>query len=254
MRKQYVNPAVLKEEVNRYKRIVEYHYFTDLAEEDENKVDQLTMDDFSNASGGAPPEGGPQPDASVPPEAEGGAAPEAGAPPDDPFAGVGDDGAPENAAPTDSDPAQEVDVTDIVNDTKAVNQKTDEITGKVDKTMSMVNSLMDKISGLEGNISKMGQALSKIDSIYQDFELSKPPTPEETKQALAQNSYPFNVPLDDYGKEGVDKNQTEMEGKKNKLSLSGLLSDFNEREIRNSFNPPDPMEDRVSRSLPAYRM
>lgn len=276
MRNKYVSPQAIQEEVNRFKAISEYAYFEQgLSEEDDNKVDQLTMDDFSSQAppaggapdaGGAPPAGAPPagapPAGDIPPA--GGAPDAGGAPPagEDPFAapagGAPDAGldpmaAPDAAAPA-GDAAQEVDVTDIVNDTKAVNQKADEMNGKVDKTLAMVNQLMMKISGMESNVTKMDQALAKIDSIYKEFELSKPPSPEEVKQAMAQNSYPFNVPLSDYGREGVEKNQTEMEMKKNKLSLSNLLSDFNEKDVRNSFNPPDPFEDKVARSLPAYRM
>lgn len=267
MKPRYVNPQVLKEEINRYKTIAEYKYFQDLSEDDDNKVDQLTMDDFNSsqppAGGAPPPAGGEVPPAGAPPAGgapppAGGAQPEAGAPPDDPFAGAGGDTppAPDAAAPdaAGGEPTQEVDVTDIVNDTKAMSQKTDEVGGKVDKTMQMVNALMAKIGGLEGNVAKMDQAIVKIDAIYKELELMKPPSPEEVKQVMAQNSYPFNVPLEDYGKEGVEKNQTEMEMKKHKLSLSNLLSDFNEKDVRNSFNPPDPMQDKISRSLPGYRM
>lgn len=272
MKNKYVSPQALNEEVKRLNSIAEYAYFDQgLSEEDDNKVDQLTMDDFSSQTppaggapdaGGAPPAGAPPaggaPDAGGMPPA--GGAPDAAAPAEDPFAAGGAPdaaadpmAAPDAAAPA-GDAAQEVDVTDIVNDTKAANQKADEMNSKADKTLAMVNQLMMKINGMESNVTKMDQALAKIDAIYKDFELSKPPSPEEVKQAMAQNSYPFNVPLSDYGKEGVEKNQTEMEMKKNKLSLSNLLSDFNEKDIRNSFNPPDPFEDKVARSLPAYRM
>lgn len=272
MKNKYVNPQILKEEIGRLNTIAEYKYFTDLSEEDDNKVDQLTMDDFNSANppaGGQPPAGGGAPPAGAPPEggqppADGqppapdaaGGAPDAGAaPPEDPFGGD-EVQAPDATAPdaAGGDPATEVDVTDIVNDTKATTQKTEEMGGKVDQTLQMVNNLMAKISGLEGNVSKMDQALAKIDTIYKEFQLSKPPSPEEVKQAMAQNSYPFNVPLSDYGKEGVDKNQTDMEQKHKKLSLSNLLSDFNERDVRNSFNPPDPMQDKVARTLPGYRI
>jgi hypothetical protein len=269
MKNKYVNPQLLKEEANKFRSIVEYKYFSgDLSEEDDKKVDQLTMDDFQTtqppqggvappAGGGAPPpEGGGAPPAGgdQPPAPEGGA-PEAGAKPD--AAGGDLPPVPEPAAgapEAGGEPTEEVDVTDIVNDTKETSQKTDEVGGKVDKTLQMVQALMAKIGNLEGNVSKMDQALAKIDTIYKEFQLSKPPSPEEMKQAMADKSYPFNVQLDKYGQEGTPKNQTEMESKNKKLSLSGLLSDFNERDVRNSFNPPDPFEDKVSRALPGYRI
>jgi uncharacterized protein YoxC len=266
MNKQYVSPQLIQEEVRRMQSISEYHYFTDVSEEDDKKNDALTMDDFS-----APPEGGgqggPPPEQGAPPQGgapQGGAQPPAdGNPPADPFGGQD---APQGDAtqepPMDDatgdggEPTEEIDVTDIVQDTKAVNQKTDDITAKVDQTLQQVNGMLEKINSLEQNVQKMDQAIGKIDAIYQQVELSKPPTPEEVKEVMAQNSYPFNVQLSQYGKEGTPRNQTEMEqGKGNKkLSLSGLLGDFNERDIRNSFNPPDPFEDKVARSLPAYRI
>jgi hypothetical protein len=267
MKNKYVNPQLLKEEVSRFRKISEYAYFNDnakLDEEDDNKVDQLTMDDFNSSkapAGGAPEAGGQPPAEGQPPMGgapEGGASDAGGASAEDPFAGGGDVApAPDAAAgapDAGGEPSTEVDVTDIVNDTKATTQKTEEVSGKVDQTLKMVNDLMTKIGGIEGNVKKMDQALAKIDSIYKEFQLSKPPSPEEVKKAMAQNSYPFNVPLDEYGQEGTDKNQTEMEQKHKKLSLSNLLADFNERDVRSSFNPPDPQQDKIARTLPGYRV
>jgi hypothetical protein len=250
MKKKYVSPQELLAEARRFKTISEYSYFTDVSEED-NKDDQLTMDDFN----APPPEGEAPP---PPPDQAGGAPPEQqGTPPEDPFGQSGAEGSPEGempAEPTGDTDTQEIDVTDIVQDTKAMSEKTDAMTAKVDQTLSKVDGLLNKIQGLEQSVQKMDQAIAKIDSIYKEVELSKPPSPEEVKEVMAQNSYPFNVTLDSYGKEGTPKNQTELEKRKNKLSLSNLLSDFNERELRQSFNPPDPFDDKLSRSLPGYRI
>jgi uncharacterized protein YoxC len=261
MNKQYVSPQVIQEEVRRMQSISEYNYFSDVSEEDDKKKDALTMDDFNTPpadnqqdtpQGGAPeggaPEGGTQPPAD-------------GNPPENPFGNQNASQDDATKAPSMDDaaagdePTEEIDVTDIVQDTKAVSQKTDNISAKVDQTLQQVNGMLEKINSLEQNVQKMDQAIGKIDAIYQQVELSKPPTPEEVKEVMAQNSYPFNVQIDKYGKEGTAKNQTELEqGKNKKLSLSGLLGDFNERDIRNSFNPPDPFEDKVARALPAYRI
>lgn len=259
----YVDPRLIKEEVSRFRNISEYNYFTSVAEEDEKKDDQLTMDDFNAPAPGGQvpaPEGGQPPvPGGQPPAPEGGQPPaEPGMAPADPF---GTEAAPEGgmpeadaAAPAAGEPAQEIDMTDIVQVTKAVNQKTDEMGQKIDQTLQKVDGLLQKINGLEQNVQKMDQVVNKINAIYQEVELSKPPSPEEVKEIMAQKSYPFNVQLDKYGQEGTPKNQTELEGKKNKLSLSNLLSDFNERELRQSFNPPDPFEDKLARTLPAYRI
>lgn len=270
MKNKYVSPQSLQEETRRLRVISEYNYFTDVSEE-ENKDDQLSMDDFNAPApggeepGGAPPPADPAGGAPAPPATPG--APGEGTPPEDPFGQQGSPGgmggAPEGEmSPEDPMAAgdgamgdtQEVDVTDIVQDTKAVNQKADSLMSSVEQTTAKVDELLKKINGLEQSVQKMDQAVGKIDAIYKEVELSKPPSPEEVKEVMAQNSYPFNVTLDSYGKEGTPKNQTDLETRKNKLSLSNLLSDFNERELRQSFSPPDPFEDKMSRSMPQYRV
>lgn len=257
MKNKYVSPRELLAETRRYKMISEYSYFTGVSEEDENKDDQLTMDDFNAPASGEDMQGDSPP---ADPTATG--APEqGGAPPADPFAQGGDETAPEGTpeVPPPADPmaggdTTEVDVTDIVQDTKAMSEKTDAMTAKVDQTLSKVDGLLNKIQSLEQSVNNMDQAIAKIDAIYKEVELSKPPSPDEVKEVMAQNSYPFNVTLDKYGQEGTPKNQTDLEKRKNKLSLSNLLSDFNERDLRQSFNPPDPFDDKLSRSLPGYRV
>jgi hypothetical protein len=266
----YVSPKVLNEELSRLRNISEYKYFTDISEADDQENDQLTMDDFNApagggqppAGGGQPPAGGGQPPAGgehPPQQPQGGAE---GTPPEAPFGGAtaGADAAADALGdPTTGTPpvgggdAQEIDVTDIVNDTKAVSQKTDEMTQKVDQTTAKVDAIFSKIQSMEQSVQNMNQAVDKINAIYKEVELSKPPTPEEVKEVMAGRSYPFNVPVDKFGQEGTAKNQTELE-KGKKLSLSNLLSDFNERELRNSFNPPDPFEDKVAKSMPSYRI
>lgn len=255
----YVSPKLIQEEVNRFRNISEYNYIS-VSEADDKEDNQLTMDDFNAPAPGGQPQGGGAPPApeggGTPPAPEGGAAPEQpGVPPADPFGAEGGAETPEAGAEAPAEgAAQEIDVTDIVQDTKAVSQKTDEMSDKINQTLTKVDGLLQKISGLEQNVQKMDQVINKINAIYQEVELSKPPSPEEVKEVMAQKSYPFNVQLDKYGQEGTPKNQTELEGRKNKLSLSNLLSDFNERELRQSFNPPDPFEDKLTRSLPGYRI
>lgn len=268
MNKRYVSPNLITEEVKHLKRLAEYNYFDGgISEEDDKQIDQLTMDDFNSAKdgapeGGAPPQGG-APAGGAPPAPEGGAPaggappagePKTGEPPADPF-GAAAGGNAETAPPdAGGEPTEEVDVTDIVQGTKDVQQKTDDMSGKVEATMQKVDALVAKLGGMEASVGKMGQALSKIDAIYKELELMKPPSPEEVKAVMADKSYPFNVQLKDYGKDGTPRNQTELEQKKNKLSLANLLNDFNERDVRQSFNPPDPFADKMSQSMPGYRI
>ena len=172
---------------------------------------------------------------------------------DNPFeaeAGLDEPAMPEEGG----EPTQELDVTDLVNKADETKQETAELSNKINQALETITNLTQKIEGMEGNVSQMGDAMTKIDAIYKELEMMKPPSPEEAKEIMAQNSYPFNVQLDKYEEEGTPKNQTELEQGKKKLSLSTLLSDFNERDLRQSFNPQDPFDDKLARSLPSYRI
>lgn len=129
----------------------------------------------------------------------------------------------------------EVDVTDLVNDTNEIKGKISSIEGNLAK----MDTIMSKVDGLTNNISKMDTLIGKMEMLAQQVELMRPPTEAERRKALAKDSYPFNVSIDQYNNgEGV-KTQTDLENKPNKMSmLDNLMADYNDSTVKNSFYAP----------------
>jgi hypothetical protein len=126
----------------------------------------------------------------------------------------------------------EVDVTDLVNDTNEIKGKISSIEGNLTK----MDSIMSKVDNLTNNISKMDTLIGKMEMLAKQVELMRPPTEAERRQALAKDSYPFNVSIDQYNNgEGV-KTQTDLENQSNKMSmLDNLMADYNDSVVKDSF-------------------
>jgi hypothetical protein len=129
----------------------------------------------------------------------------------------------------------EVDVTDLVNDTNEIKGKISSIEGNLSK----MDTIMSKVDSLTNNISKMDTLIGKMEMLAQQVELMRPATEAERRKALAKDSYPFNVSIDQYNNgEGV-KTQTDLENKPNKMSmLDNLMADYNDSAVKDSFYAP----------------
>jgi hypothetical protein len=129
----------------------------------------------------------------------------------------------------------EVDVTELVNSTNDIKTKLDGVTSGLDK----INDIINKVNAIEGNLVKMDSVLSQLNALAKQVELMRPPTEEERRKALAQDSYPFNVSIDDYNKGIGAKNQTELEDTSKMSMYDTLMKDYNELEVKDSFNIPN---------------
>jgi outer membrane murein-binding lipoprotein Lpp len=129
----------------------------------------------------------------------------------------------------------EIDVTDLVNDTNEIKGKISSIEGNLSK----MDAIMSKVDNLATNVSKMDSLVQQMTALAQQVELMRPPTEAERRKALAKDSYPFNVSIDQYNNgEGV-KTQTDLENKPNKMSmLDNLMADYNDSAVKNSFYAP----------------
>lgn len=157
------------------------------------------------------------------------------APADDITATDGTEQAPaDDMGATDED-VTEIDVTDLVNDTNEIKGKISSIEGNLTK----MDAIMGKVESLSSNMSKMDDVISKMEALAKQVELMRPPTEAERRKALAKDSYPFNVSIDQYNNgEGV-KTQTDLESEPNKMSmLDNLMADYNDSTIRDSFYAP----------------
>ncbi len=140
----------------------------------------------------------------------------------------------------------EVDVTDIVKDTKETKEAVNSGNQKVDE-------LLNKLNDLETKLSSMNDLVNKIEELENEIE-KRNPTPEEKLEMRSFDSYPYNLKLTDYwaDKEGAynvmgndNKNlvplnkNVEPEEKEYVLTQGDVEKDYNEGEISDSFYPED---------------
>jgi len=142
----------------------------------------------------------------------------------------------------------EVDVTDLVNSTKEMNIKADDIVQKIVGTTTKIEDMINKVDGVEKSLQKMDSLVQQMQSLTKQVELMRPPTESERRKALAKDSYPFNVTQDDYAEGTGPKTQTDLEGRPDKLSMmDNLVNDYNETDIKHSFyNVEDKEERKIS--------
>ena len=95
---------------------------------------------------------------------------------------------------------------------------------------------MDKFSNLEAQLGKMDAIMDKVSKI--DTEIK---TPEEKLELRSLDSYPFNLKLTDYWSDKLgekDNNYQVTDNDEERFEIkSDDLTDYNELDIKNSFNP-----------------
>lgn len=138
----------------------------------------------------------------------------------------------------------EIDVTDIVKDTRETKQAVASGNEKVDE-------LLSKLGDLEYKLAAMNDLVNKIEELETEIE-KRNPTPEEKLEMRSLDSYPYNLKLTDYwaDKEGAynvmgnnNKNVVSLnknaqpEEKEYVLTQGEVENDYNEGEISDSFYP-----------------
>ena len=137
---------------------------------------------------------------------------------------------------------EEIDVTDIVMKSDEAKDMSQEAVSIGQENSEYLKSLTDKLTNLEAQLVKMDTIASKIGKIEQDIK-----TPEEKLELRSLDSYPFNVNLSDYwnDKASEDDNynistgvSVEDGGKKEYVLDKEIIDkDYDEMDIKNSFNP-----------------
>jgi hypothetical protein len=137
--------------------------------------------------------------------------------------------------PTEDEEVTEVDVTDLVNDTNEIKTKI----GTIEGGLSKIDGIISKVDNIENGLSKMDSLIGKMEMLAKQVELMRPPTEEERRKALANDSYPFSVTLDQYNS-GVNdmKTQTDLEQRSKMSMLNSIMNDYNDVNVANSFNVP----------------
>ncbi len=141
---------------------------------------------------------------------------------------------------TTEDDVEEIDVTSIVTKSDEAKQMAQQAVNVGQENMSYLKSLTDKLSNLESQLSKMDTIASKLGKLESEIK-----TPEEKLELRSLDSFPFNMKLSDYWEDKASKDSrykiysgTEEENEKEyRLTKDELNSDYNEQDIKNSFNP-----------------
>ena len=134
----------------------------------------------------------------------------------------------------------EIDVTELVNTSKELGAKTEDILQKITGTTDRINDVIAKVNGVEQSLQKMDSLIQQMNALTKQVELMRPATEEERRKVLAKDSYPFSVTQDEYMAGTGAKTQTDLENRPNKMSmLDNLMNNYNETDIKNSFYTND---------------
>lgn len=238
-KKTTFNPQLLKEELNRFKLLEKYSFYTEAQDEpeyddtedlilgnlsEEDEEPDAAADDIANELGIDAPEGGePAPDdmgGDIPPAPE--PAPEA-APIEEP--------APMEEPASDD---VEVDVTELVN-------SSEEAKMAADKASQNSEQLMQKLSDLEARIASMDAVSGKIAELEQEI-IKRNPTPVEKLEMRSLSSYPYSQKLTDYwaDKEGAyDVMGNNKEPEEYTLTQDDVDNSYSEGDVKSSFTVKD---------------
>jgi hypothetical protein len=221
---------LLENEIKRFNTIIAYQNDLGL-----NEVSYRFYNEVDDVSGGEPP----LTDTEAPVDAteepiDGTEAPLDGteAPIDGTEAPVDDMNTSADVPPVEDEEVTEVDVTDLVNDTNEIKTKI----GTIEGGLSKIDGIISKVDNIENGLSKMDSLIGKMEALAKQVELMRPPTEEERRKALANDSYPFSVTLDQYNS-GVNnvKTQTDLEQKSKMSMLDNIMSDYSDSTVKDSF-------------------
>ena len=131
----------------------------------------------------------------------------------------------------------ELDITDLV---KKEDEISDELEGQKDilsKNTDSLNDLMTKLGDLETHLGSMDDMVSKISSLEDKIEEYRPRTPEEKTELRKYDSGPFSNTLSDFF---TDKEEVfDKTGKKQYILKQEDIENYNEIDIKNSFDSPE---------------
>jgi hypothetical protein len=251
MKKKF-NPNLLKEELNRFKLLENYQYYSEnqaspeytLEEADDAEVDDddAGADDAAEADDAALDQaiadtadelGTDGADAAVDADAD---VADAG------FDDAGFDDAPgaEADMPAEEPAAneEEVDVTALVKGSEEAKQA-------ADRASQNTEMLMQQLRKLEAQVGNMTQITAKIDNLEQEM-VKRNPTQVEKMEMRSLSSYPYSQKLTDYwaDKEGqYDVMNTQKKPKEYILKQDDVDAGYSDANIKKSFNPDNISDD-----------
>jgi hypothetical protein len=232
---------ILNEEVKRFNTILEYSFFVDEMEKEgdnpEGNTEDLLLDvteQEEEVTDVVEPTEEPVEEPVEEPTEEGGDDMDLG---EDPFGGelpVEDEFADEPAMeeePMSDGGEVEVDVTDIVDKTEEAKEEASQASSKIDDLLGKFSELEQKLTGMDAIINKMDELEKEV--------IERNPNPTEKLSMRSMDSFPYSVKLTDFwaDREGYDATGEEGEEKEYTLTQQDIDDEYNESDIKGSFNP-----------------
>ncbi len=236
---------ILNEEVKRFNTILEYSFFVDEMEKEgdnpEGNTEDLLLDVTEQeeevtdvVEPTEEPVEEPVEEPTEEPTEEGGEDMDLG---EDPFGGelpVEDEFADEPAMeeePMSDEGEVEVDVSDIVDKTEEAKEEASQASSKIDDLLGKFSELEQKLTGMDAIINKMDELEKEV--------IERNPNPTEKLSMRSMDSFPYSVKLTDFwaDREGYDATGEEGEEKEYTLTQQDIDDEYNESDIKGSFNP-----------------
>jgi len=140
---------------------------------------------------------------------------------------IDDDGKSEEKKDDEDEGSEELDVTDLVDSQKNIEQKQGEY----------FENLFGQLNKLESRLGEMDQIMSKLNTLEAKIEKYREKTPQEKLELRTYDSYPFNQKLSDFFDD--KKEEMELTGKKDYVLTSDDVTDINANDIKKSFQPTE---------------
>ena len=140
---------------------------------------------------------------------------------------IDDDGKSEEKKDDEDEGSEELDVTDLVDSQKNIEQKQEEY----------FENLFGQLNKLESRLGEMYKIMSKLNTLEAKIEKYREKTPQEKLELRTYDSYPFNQKLSDFFDD--KKEEMELTGKKDYVLTSDDVTDINANDIKKSFQPTE---------------
>jgi len=136
-----------------------------------------------------------------------------------------DEGKSDKKKDEDAGGTEELEITDLVDSQKNIEQKQEEY----------FQNLFSQLSNLESKLGEMDSIMNKLNALENKIEKYREKTPQEKLELRTLDSYPFNQKLSQF----FDDKQDEMEktGKNDYVLTTDDVKDINVSDIKNSFQP-----------------
>jgi hypothetical protein len=132
---------------------------------------------------------------------------------------LGDDSKPETVKAS----TEELDITDLVNSQKKVEEKQEEY----------FNNLFQHLTDLETKLGEMDGLMTKLNDIEAKVEKYRDKTPQEKLELRSLDSGPFNQKLSDFFEDKEE--DMEKSGKNEYILTQDEVEDFSPNEIKKTF-------------------